>query len=477
MVHGSVSIVFAGFFALTGWLTWRSRRSSDGGLGFVIGDRSTGVVGTSASQFVSIFDGTGFIFMVLLGVSLGAGLSWILAGIAVPYFLLAIHAARIRRLAGERQYVTVSDLLLDRVGPRTALLSAVLISAVMFLAMPASLQVVGVMVGALLGVPTEWALVGVAVVVAAYVSIGGYRAVIRTDLLQALAVLVFAVTAYALGTAPTFGDGVTQILETPVEQGVGLMGLLFFTNYGYVDTWQRIFSAKSPSVARRATLLTGAGGLVINASFIFFGTAVARSYPEIAADRFVHECFSNPTIAPWLAAIVGTTLLALVMSTLDSRAYTVTSTVVANLMRVDPERQATRFVASVRVLSVIVFSALCLLAIAIPDVLEYIINVTSITAVFAPILFGAVSTRGAKTSAVRDWLFVVALSMGTVVWGSMWMGGLFTNYLWNLVPALVTTLFTAIAWGVDRSGGLRPKSGYPPPLNRRPLVSDALPFS
>ena len=473
MVHESVLIVFVGFFALMGWMTWRSRRHSGSALGFVIGNRSTGVLGTSASQFVSIFDGTGFILMVLLGVTLGAGMTWLLVGIAVPYFLLAIHAGRIRRLAGERRYVTVSDLLNDRIGPRTAMASAILISLVMFLAMPASLQVVGVMIGSLLGIPMEVALIGTAALIATYVTVGGYKAVIRTDVLQASAVVLFAVTAYTIGTPPTLHEGAAQIANTPLEQGVGLMLLLFFTNYGYLDTWQRIFSAKTPAVARKATLLTGAGGLVINASFVFFGVAVARAYPQISADRFVHECFSNPTIAPWLAGVVGVTLLSLVMSTLDSRAYTVTSTVVTNVMRIDPEEQPARYITALRVLSVVVFALLCVIAIAIPDVLEYIINVTSVTALFAPVLFGAASSQSSRTGVFRDRAFVAVLVVGTVVWAGMWIGGLFTNYLWNLVPVLVTSVLTAIAFGFDPRGGFRTKSGYPPPI-RRPFAPQNL---
>jgi len=138
-----VSLGFGAYLSALAVITWRSRRAGQRGRGFVLASRRVGVVGTVASQYVSITDGTGFIIFVTLGATMGLGLLWIGLGTSLPFLILAAQARRIRKLSGEQNYVTVSDMLRDRVGPRTATVSAVAIVVTMFLSMAGSMHISG----------------------------------------------------------------------------------------------------------------------------------------------------------------------------------------------------------------------------------------------------------------------------------------------------------------------------------------------
>ena len=429
------------YAVVLGIVAWRSRAARDGS-GFVLAGRRVGVVGTTSSQVVSIFDGSGFVILVMLGITTGFSMMWVFVAVSLAYALLAIQAPRIRRLAGERNYVTMSDMLRDRAGPTTAKLSAIVISLSLFLSMAASVHVSGLMFSSLLGVPKAVGVVGISAVTVAYLLVGGYMSVIRTDILQWMIVVGFAVYAYAVGYYPRWDEAADQLVTTPPTEMVALPVLMFLNNYAYFDSWQRIFSAKSERTAARGTALTAPTSLAVYSSFIVFGLAVARLYPDIAPDQFVYESLSNPAIAPHVGLILGLALLALIMSTLDSRAYSVASTVAANLLGVDPHHSRRKFVWLSRLVILGMFTALSVIAIFIADVLRYIVGVGSAFSVFAPVLVASLIRPRSTPRFDRN--LAGSLFAGAAVWACMLSFGLFNNFFYNLVPIAVTAVLSAV---------------------------------
>ena len=441
-----MSLAIAAYAVVLGVVTWQSRTNRDGS-GFVLAGRRVGVIGTTSSQVVSIFDGSGFVILVMLGITTGFSMIWVFAAVSLAYVVLAFQAPRIRRLAGERGYVTVSDMLLDRAGPITARLSALVIPLALFLSMAASIHVSGLMFSSLLGVPNAVGVVGISAVTVTYLMVGGYLSVIRTDILQWSIVIGFAVYAYVVGYYPPLNEVTNQIVATPATEMVALPVLMFLNNYAYFDSWQRLFSAKSEKAAARGTALSAPTGFLIYSSFIVFGLAVAKLYPDIAPDQFVYESLSNPAIAPHVGLVLGLALLALIMSTLDSRAYSVASTVTANLIGVDPHRSQRRFVWLSRLVILAMFAVLSVIAIFIADILRYIVGVGSAFSVFAPVLL--VCLVRPQRTARFDRNLAVSLFVGAAVWGVMLAAGLFENFFYNLVPIGVTAILCGVTWLIE----------------------------
>ena len=443
----SIWLAVIAYVAVLAGIGWSSRRTSDG---FVLGNRNVGWLGTTASQIVSIFDGTGFLICITLGITLGFGFLWSAVGACLPYLLLATQAARVRHLAQTNRYVTVSDLLRDRLGPRTAYASAVVTVVGMFLSMGASVHISGSLFSRLLGVPDLVGIGLVCAVTAAYLITGGYASVVRTDILQWGIVVGFALFGYWMGEWPTAIEAAHQFANTPPEYSWGLFLLLLFTNYAYLDTWQRIFSARSASTAIRGTALTTPISLAIFVSFVVFGTAIATHYPHLPANDFVFQSLHDPALPSGIGVIVCLALVALIMSTLDSRAYTVAATLSANILAIDPGLQRTRFIATTRWIIGAMFVVLATVAIFITDVVAYIIDVGSVFTVFAPMLF--LATIGPRPLHRRryDRHMRFALLAGTTTWAFMFLAGLYHSYFHNLIPIAVSALLSLAGIAFDR---------------------------
>ena len=461
---GFVWLAAAAYLLVLGAITWRSKGRTHG---YVLGNRNVGVIGTTASQIVSIFDGTGFLICITLGITLGFGFLWAIGGVTLPYLVLATQARRIRRLAGEKRYVTVSDLLQDRLGPRTAYASAVVITVGMFLSMGASVHISGVLFSTVLGVPELVGILLICSVIAAYLVVGGYASVVRTDVLQWGIVVGFAVFAYWIGEWPTVTEATQQFVSTPPAESWGLFLLLAFTNYAYLDTWQRIFSARSEATAIRGTALTAPVSVAIFVSFVVFGATMSTRYPHLSADRFVFEGLQDPTLPTGLGVILCLTIVALIMSTLDSRAYTVAATCAANIFAIDPEKERRRFVATTRGLIVAMFGILATVAIFISDVVAYIINVGSVFTVFAPVLFVTLVRPSPLNPRRFDHAMRFALLAGTATWATMFALGLYASFFHNLIPIAVCALLSAAGVAFDRPGlATRPGLERPVGLGR-----------
>lgn len=177
--------------------------------------------------------------------------------------------------------------------------------------------------------------VGVALVAGVgtgYTLLGGMWSVAVTDALQlvllvvGLVVAVFA-TLSALGGG-AIGDGLTRLMaETPVEmlQPVPLEGLAPFAawlgllaagalgNIPGQDLLQRVFAARSESVARRACLAAGVAYLVFGALPPLLGLAARLVAPDqqqtvlpLLVGLLVHPAVAVPFVLAVVSAVLST---------------------------------------------------------------------------------------------------------------------------------------------------------------------------
>ena len=437
--------IYAALLLAIGWAS----RADAQYTGYVIGNRRVGVIGTSASQVVSIFDGTGLVILLTLGAQFGFGLMWGTLGIAAANVLLALQAARIRTQAGARGYVTISDMLADRIGPKACTVSALLIAVALVLSLGGSLHIVGKMAAAATGVGQTIAIVATSAVVALYMLIGGYMSVIRTDIMQAAIIVLLCLCAYLFGAYPAPEAAWQAFSGMDFAQGPGLFLLLLALNYGFIDSWQRLFSARSPEIARKATWLTALVNLVLYTAPVILAAGLIRAHPDIPANEFVFKSLSDPAIFPAIGGAFAVALMVLVMSSMDSRAYVAASTIAANLFRLDPEVRRDRFVRCLRILFVVIFAGISITAITITDFIDFMVNVASLLTIFAPLFFVSVYYR---PRALRryDIASCVIMLAGAAIWIVMFAGGYFSTFITNVIPVGVVAALVVLNSGIDR---------------------------
>ncbi|MHC5051896.1 MAG: sodium/proline symporter [Planctomycetota bacterium] len=166
------------------------RRTSGRMESFYLGDRKVGAWVTAISASASSESGWLVLGCVAMGYIYGVAAYWITAGCVLGFaFNWFFFAERIRRRSAENGAITVPELLERVTGDTTKLVRLVgvlIIFVLMFTYVAAQLTAAGVALEAMFSWP-YWVgvLIGAAVTIF-YTTVGGYRAVSWTDLLQGL---------------------------------------------------------------------------------------------------------------------------------------------------------------------------------------------------------------------------------------------------------------------------------------------------
>lgn len=180
------------------------------------------------------------------------------------------------------------------------------------------------------------------VVTVAYVLLGGFKAVLRTDLLQ------FAVMA---GVFLVLLPLNTNFSELDLDFDIGSPGPLRSVSFyvsGFVslfigaDIWQRVYSARSGRVARMSLFLAAAVWLMFEVSLLIPGIAARGVAGATAEDALFFGLFE--VLPPELASIAVVGILAALMSTLDTEIFLLASMVakdfVSRRRALTPEQMA-----------------------------------------------------------------------------------------------------------------------------------------
>jgi SSS family solute:Na+ symporter len=325
-------------------------RTTGGGLEYLLAGRRLTLPAFVATLVTTWYGG-------ILGVGEYAwryGIStWLVFG--VPYYLAAVIfalwlAPRLRR----SEAASIPDLMLGSYGRGAALTSA---SAVFLLSLPVAYVL---MLATLLSRLTGWSML-IATVVAAgfsmvYVSLSGFRSVVRTDLLQL--VLMYGGFLLLLPAALPHTGGLSGLWHGLPDShrswdgGLGWQTVLVWYLIALQTVveptfYQRVFAARSPRIARTGVLVSVALWIVFDFLTTFTGLAARVLIPDLADPMSAYPALAEMVLSPWAAAVFTLGLIATVMSTLDSYLFIAAATVGHDLVKQplppQQERRRTRF--------------------------------------------------------------------------------------------------------------------------------------
>ena len=274
--------------------------------------------------------------------------TWLVFG--VPYYLAAVLfalwlAPRLRR----SNAITIPDLLRSAYGRRASLTGA---GAVYASTVPVAYLL---MLAALLEQITGWPVL-VAVAVAAafsaiYVGLSGFRAVVRTDVLQLILMYggFFILLPAALNHTGGF-SGLWNSLPDSHRSWDGGLGwqtvvvwyLIALQTVVEPSFYQRVFAARDPRTARNGVLVSVGLWVIFDFFTVVSGLAARVLLPDLADPLRAYPALAELVLSPWGAALFTVGLFAIVMSTLDSNLFIAATTLGHDFAPVTQEPMAER---------------------------------------------------------------------------------------------------------------------------------------
>jgi len=419
-------------FGIALWARKRaeSPSSSQGFLeDYFIGGRSMGGFVLAMTIIASYTSASSFVGGP--GVAYRLGLSWVLlAMIQVPttFLTLGILGKRFAIMARKTQSVTITDYLRARYDSDAVVIlcSAALI---IFFMVAMLAQFIG---GARLfqtvtGYPYEIGLVLFGISVVTYTAIGGFRAVVLTDAIQGIVMLV-AVVVILMAVVKAGGGmekciatlkGIDPGLITPtgpkeavpqpftlsfwVLVGIGILGL--------PQTTQRCMAYKDSKAMHNAMVI---GTLLIGFMILcaHLAGALGRAVlPELPAGDLAMPSLIVELLSPTLAGVFIAGPLAAIMSTVDSMLLLVSAAIIKDLyihyrLKGDASRMNVVSLKKASLICTIVIGGMVFIAaIEPPDLLVWInlFAFGGLEAVFlCPIVLGLYWRKGNSTGAIAS---------------------------------------------------------------------------
>jgi SSS family solute:Na+ symporter len=327
-MNGPVIILVSAYVAAL--LLLSARHRGGGGIDYLLAGRRLTLPVFVATLVTTWYGG-------ILGVGEYAwrfGIStWLVFG--VPYYVSAVLfalwlAPRLRRSGA----ITIPDLLADAYGRPASLAGA---AAVYASTVPvAYILMLAVLLGQVTGWPFEAAVVVAAVFSAVYVGLSGFRAVVRTDILQL--VLMYGGFLILLPASLVQVGGLSELWSRLPEthrmwdgglgwQTVVVWYLIALQTVVEPAFYQRVFAARDPRTARTGVLVSVGLWIVFDFLTVFSGLAARVLLPGLDDPMAAYPALASLVLSPWAAAVFMVGLFATVMSTLDSYLFIAATTI------------------------------------------------------------------------------------------------------------------------------------------------------
>jgi len=372
---------------------------------------------------------------LLIGV--GSIWVWVFPNIAALLIIAAI-SGRIKNIPA----LTQPELMESRYDPLIRAPVAVAFTIMMVLFSVTDFIGFKLVLGTFFGIKPLYAILIMAISVAFYVSVGGFRAVVWADLPKYALLAGLAVSVAIMALLLPVREGLS-ITATAIARGPdwwnpfvmgGIMGALVFQMAllpGWVaeqDPWQKIWAARDKKSARRGLIL-GAGlmGLIYLCCFL---TALGLSalYPmptsEVEAEM-LYPKFISDNVSPLILALLTVGFLAACMSCTSTFATSGASCISRDLVQrhIKPGATMKEMLTINRALIVVMIALSASIALNLDSIMEAVIIATVIgtTSYFFPIIGGLYWRRATKWGALAALIVGGGTQIALILYEIFWL--------------------------------------------------------
>ncbi|PLX23326.1 MAG: hypothetical protein C0600_14970 [Ignavibacteria bacterium] len=448
---------------------------------FVLGFRGARLSRSTSEEFIlggRMLTLPGFVMALVstwYGGILGVGEFSYMYGIAnwfvfgLPYYIFAIVFAVFfaRRVRDSRLY-SIPDQLYATYDRKTGLLGSIF---VFFNSSPAPYIL---MLAVLLQVVTGWALlpsllIGTAVTIV-YVYTGGFRAVVKTDILQ-FALMFIGFFLLLLFLIPEHGLGfLADALPSEHLTVTGGNSWQYILVWFFIALWtlvapqfhQFTLSAKTPQIAQKGIVVSVLCWFVFDSITTLSGLYARALLPELSAPSMAYPLLAEQVLPGVAKGIFFVGMLATVMSTTDGLTFIAGLTAGRDILSVLTGRRDDRSVTRYTQLGILFTAVLSIAAVLVfPSVINlwYVIGTLFIPALLLP-LITSYYPRWALTG---SWTFTAMLAGFSVSCLSLVLGHVYRidevpHYPFDIEPMYGGLTLTILIY---LAGLLRTKRTHP----------------
>jgi solute:Na+ symporter, SSS family len=434
-------IIGAGYWGLK-----RARSADD----YLVAGRRLGPFMYIGCLAAVVLGGASTIGGVALGYDYGISGMWLVFWIGMGVIALGVlMSSRLSRLG----VYTVSEMLENRYGAASRLISAIIIAAYALMIAVTSTIAIGTVFNVVLPLSSSLAILVAGGLVVAYSVAGGMWSITLTDIIQ-FCIMTVGIFFLLVPLSISAAGGLSAMQEAlPASyfditaigwQTIFTYFLLFF--FGLMigqDIWQRVFTARSPEIARWGSVAAGVYCLLYALAGALVGTAARVILPDLGSSDNAFARITTEALPVGITGLVLAAALAAVMST-ASAGLLASSTLLANdvyagfISRGDHNK-----VLVSRVTTLLVGIVVLVISLIVSDVVGALTVAYDLLsgALFVPIVGALFWRRATAAGALAS---MAAGSVVVVIF--MVLDGLFANtpIIWGMLASLVVFVVVSL---------------------------------
>lgn len=396
---------------------------------FLVSNRNLGVFEVAISSAAGIFTAAGVLFA--FGVTIAFGFPGY--GIMIAFFfaplVLGLFAPYFYQIIRDKKLHTLSDLIRERFGIYSEKVYAAITVLFMFGWMIASFNINIALLQRFLNINSLIASIISFSVVIIYLNVGGFKSIIKTDKLQFLVMILFSFVLVFFIKDPVPVSETIRISEWFSGAFWIFAPVFFWGNIANTAAWQPIIAAKDKKTARNGAFLAVILSFLFYGPIIWLSSTFARDLPGVGPNVALFEGIGL-LFPSFLTPLLFIALYAAMMSTLDTSLFYTASNTVKNLIpkkviRLKDEVSLIKLFLILFTIVAISFSFL------IEGFVEFTIAVFPIIGITAFPLYFSLFTK------LPDKPITLIMLIGLISFIYIFLFPP-NNFLWNIVPALVT---------------------------------------
>ena len=307
--------------------------------GFFLADRSLGTFALTATITATTVGGSATIAAGARIYANGLPGMWYDIGGALGLIVLGLFLAKKVRKTG---LFTLPDITGHLYDDKVRYASAILIIITEIAWVSLLIQATSLILSVIIPVKYELLLIVITTIFIAYTLIGGQYAVVYTDIIQFIVMIVgicvIATPLIFMDALPSISNLSANTLSFPVNEGIGIFAacsiffMMFMPHIVGPDIYSKLLSAKDEKTAKRGAIFSGVFKFIFAISIGIIAISAIVLYPDISkASLAIPTAVAG--LSPIIAGVVLAAFVSVMLSSADSCLLSAGTIVSVDLVR------------------------------------------------------------------------------------------------------------------------------------------------
>ncbi len=263
----------------------------------------------------------------------GLGAYWYFIGSVFGLFVFYFFGKKVKKLGDKEKFYTLSDFFFYLKGPVAGYLSAVVVIIIMFGWVVLNFTAGAKLVEEYTPISYNWSVIIIGVIILIYLVAGGFKAVVKTDIIQTIGIfLLFILMVYLLfhtDTKPKIA--IADFFNIPTKEIINFFLAGFFIPMASPELWQRVYAIENQKHFKRSLFLSSVFYFIIGFILLMIGMVIRIDIPDISADTALIVGFSK-LLPAGLAGLSVVIIYSAVSSSADTYMFTTASSVTQDIL-------------------------------------------------------------------------------------------------------------------------------------------------